>query len=63
MVGPEAGELIGPLTMLMANHLPLGLFARTIQAYPTLSLGVRQAAAQLWESAAAIRGQPARSSS
>src|SRR6185437_3225826 len=57
IVGPEAGELIGQLTMLMANHLPLGPFARTIQPYPTLSLGVRQAASQPWESAAAIRSR------
>lgn len=53
IVGPAAGELIGELTMLVANHLPLGLLARTIHVYPTLSLGVRQAAAQAWETSPA----------
>lgn len=51
IVGPEAGELITELTLLMANRLPLGLLARAIHVYPTLSLGVRQAAAQVWEAA------------
>ncbi len=55
IVGPVAGELISELTLLMANHLPLGLLARAIHVYPTLSLGVRQAAAQVWEAAPAQR--------
>lgn len=55
VVGPEAGELIGELALLVRNHLPLGLLARTIHAYPTLSLGVLQAAAQPWQAPAAIR--------
>jgi len=50
-VGAEAGELITELTLLMTNRLPLGLLARAIHVYPTLSLGVRQAAAQVWEAA------------
>jgi len=51
IVGAEAGELITELTLLMTNRLPLGLLARAIHVYPTLSLGVRQAAAQVWEAA------------
>lgn len=50
IAGPQAGELITPLTLLLAHRLPIGMLARTIHVYPTLSLGVRQALAQLWDS-------------
>lgn len=44
IVGPSAGELLMPIVMAMRARLPLGLLAWNMQAYPTLSLGVRQAA-------------------
>ena len=56
IVGPEAGELIAEPALLVANRLPLGLLARTIHPYPTLSLGLRQDAAQVWD---APRGERA----
>ncbi len=58
VVGPDAGELITEITILIANRLPLGLLARAIHVYPTLSLGVRQAAAQVWDAAPTIRTTP-----
>lgn len=57
IVGPEAGELITEITLLMANRLPLGLLARAIHVYPTLSLGVRQAAGQVWDAAPTRRSK------
>lgn len=42
LVGPNAGELLMPLVMAMKMRLPMGFVAWNMQAYPTLSLGVRQ---------------------
>jgi pyruvate/2-oxoglutarate dehydrogenase complex dihydrolipoamide dehydrogenase (E3) component len=43
-VGPNAGDLLMPVVMAMRARLPVGLVAWNMQAYPTLSLGVRQVA-------------------
>ena len=37
IVGPQAGELIGVITLMLANRLPLRSLAKTIQCYPTHS--------------------------
>lgn len=42
LVGPNAGELLMPLCIAMKARLPMGLVAWNMQAYPTMSLGVRQ---------------------
>lgn len=44
IVAPHAGELLMPIANAMRLRLPIGLLALQMQAYPTLSLGVRQAA-------------------
>lgn len=44
IVAPHAGELLMPVVTAMRMRLPIGLVAWNMQAYPTLSLGVRQAA-------------------
>ena len=42
LVGPSAGDLLMPLVVAMKARLPIGLVAWNMQAYPTMSLGVRQ---------------------
>ncbi len=42
LVGPNAGELLMPLVIAMKLRLPVGTVAWNMQAYPTLSLGIRQ---------------------
>ncbi len=42
LVGPNAGELLMPLCIAMKARLPIGLVAWNMQAYPTMSLGLRQ---------------------
>jgi pyruvate/2-oxoglutarate dehydrogenase complex dihydrolipoamide dehydrogenase (E3) component len=42
LVGPNAGECLMPLVVAMKARLPIGLVAWSMQAYPTLALGVRQ---------------------
>ncbi|MBE0611437.1 MAG: FAD-dependent oxidoreductase [Dehalococcoidia bacterium] len=49
-VGPNAGDLLMPVVMAMRARLPIGLVAWNMQAYPTLSLGVRQVAGLPFES-------------
>lgn len=44
IVAPHGGELLMPIVNAMRMRLPIGLLAWNMQAYPTLSLGVRQAA-------------------
>lgn len=48
-VGPNAGDLLMPVVMAMRARLPIGLVAWNMQAYPTLSLGVRQVAGLSFE--------------
>ncbi len=44
IVAPSAGDLLMPIVVAMRTRLPVGVLAWNMQAYPTLSLGVRQAA-------------------
>lgn len=44
IIGPHAGDLLMPVVNAMKLRLPIGLVAWSMQAYPTLALGVRQAA-------------------
>ena len=37
IVGPQAGELIGIITLMLTNQIPLRNLAKTIQCYPTHS--------------------------
>lgn len=48
VVGAHAGDLVQQLAFQMRWNLPVGLFARTVQSYPTYSLGVRQAIGKHW---------------
>ena len=44
LVGAQAGELLGELTLAIQHHLPLSALRDTIHVYPTLSTGIQQLA-------------------
>jgi pyruvate/2-oxoglutarate dehydrogenase complex dihydrolipoamide dehydrogenase (E3) component len=44
VVGTQAGELLGELTLAMQQRLPLSALRNTIHTYPTLSTGIQQLA-------------------
>jgi pyruvate/2-oxoglutarate dehydrogenase complex dihydrolipoamide dehydrogenase (E3) component len=48
IVGPQAGELIQECVFAVATRAFAGRLAQTIHAYPTMSMAVQQAAAQLF---------------
>jgi pyruvate/2-oxoglutarate dehydrogenase complex dihydrolipoamide dehydrogenase (E3) component len=48
ILGPRAGELLHEFLPIMRSRLPTGLVARPIHVYPTLSIGVRASAGQLF---------------
>jgi pyruvate/2-oxoglutarate dehydrogenase complex dihydrolipoamide dehydrogenase (E3) component len=48
VVGPRAGELIQECALAMQTRCFAGRLTQTIHAYPSMSLGVQQAAAQLF---------------
>lgn len=48
IVGLHAGEVLGELTLAMHTKLFAGRIAQAIHAYPTVSLGLQQAVAQLF---------------
>lgn len=50
-IGTNAGEIIHQFAFMMTWRLPAGLLAKTVQAYPTYSLGGRQATALHWRHA------------
>lgn len=50
-VGTNAGEIIQQFAFMMTWRLPAGLLAKTVQAYPTYSLGGRQAIGLHWRHA------------
>jgi pyruvate/2-oxoglutarate dehydrogenase complex dihydrolipoamide dehydrogenase (E3) component len=56
IVGPGAGELIHEFALAMQTRAFAGRIAQTIHAYPTLSLGVQQAVAQLFPAGRATAG-------
>lgn len=47
IVGPAAGELINELALALERRLTLGQLAATTHVYPTIGLGLQQAAGQL----------------
>ena len=58
LVGPGAGELIHEVAVAMRSDSFAGRLAQTIHAYPSMSLAVQQAAAQLFPRYRAIAGDP-----
>ncbi|MFN2451028.1 MAG: NAD(P)/FAD-dependent oxidoreductase [Candidatus Dormibacteria bacterium] len=56
IVGPDAGELIHEFVLTMNTHSFAGRLAQAIHAYPSMAMGVQQAAAQLFPSGRAVAG-------
>lgn len=48
VVGPRAGELIHELTLALRTKMFSGRLVQTVHAYPTWSIAIRKAAAQLF---------------
>ena len=48
IAGPRAGELIQECALAMQTRCFAGRLAQTIHAYPSVSVGVQQAGAQLF---------------
>lgn len=48
IVGPHAGEMIQEIALAMRTNAFAGRLAQTIHAYPTVAMGVQQAASQLF---------------
>jgi len=48
VVGANAGEVVQQFAFMMAWRLPAGMLAKTVQSYPTYSLGGRQAVGIHW---------------
>ncbi len=55
LVGAQAGELLGELTLAMQQHLPLSALRSTIHTYPTLSTGIQQLAFEAYLQGAELR--------
>jgi dihydrolipoamide dehydrogenase len=53
MVGAQAGELLGEMALVMQQHLGLGDILDTIHAYPTMNIGIQQAAFEAYLEGAA----------
>ena len=49
IVGPHAGDILHELVVTMQADAFAGRVAQAIHAYPTLSLGIRQAVGQRWD--------------
>lgn len=62
IVAARAGEMIALPTLAMATAMFPARLALTVQAYPTWTLGVRQAAAQLFIETGGRRSRPAQTS-
>lgn len=58
VVGAGAAEIVQQFAFLMAWHLPAGMLAKTVQAYPTYGLGGRQAVGLHWQRAKESRARP-----
>jgi pyruvate/2-oxoglutarate dehydrogenase complex dihydrolipoamide dehydrogenase (E3) component len=56
LVGAQAGELLGELTLAIQQHLPLSALRSTIHTYPTLSTGIQQLAFEAYLQGAELRG-------
>jgi pyruvate/2-oxoglutarate dehydrogenase complex dihydrolipoamide dehydrogenase (E3) component len=57
IAGPGAGELIHEFVVGMQVHAFAGRLAQAIHAYPSMSVGVQQAVAQLFEGGRATAGE------
>ena len=57
IAGPCAGELIHEFVVGMQVHAFAGRLAQAIHAYPSMSVGVQQAVARLFESGRATAGE------
>ena len=57
IIGPAAGELIHELVIAMQVRSFSGRLAQAVHAYPSMSLGVQQAAAQLFATGRATAGE------
>jgi pyruvate/2-oxoglutarate dehydrogenase complex dihydrolipoamide dehydrogenase (E3) component len=57
IIGPGAGELIHEVVVAMQTRAFAGRLAQAIHAYPTMSLGVQQAVAQLFAAGRATAGE------
>ncbi|MDE3202624.1 MAG: FAD-dependent oxidoreductase [Acidobacteriota bacterium] len=60
VVAAHAGEMIAVPTLMMRTGMTPARVALTVQAYPTWTLGIRQAAAQFFVESAGRRWRPAR---
>ncbi len=49
IIGPHAGDILHEIVVIMQADAFAGRVAQAIHAYPTLSLGVRQALGQRWD--------------
>lgn len=59
VVAPRAGEMIHEVALAMRTNMFAGRLAQTVHAYPTWSLALRQAAAQLFVETGGRRAHPA----
>ncbi len=57
LIGPGAGELIHEFVLAMQVRAFSGRLAQAIHAYPAMSVGVQQAAAQLFGAGRATAGE------
>jgi pyruvate/2-oxoglutarate dehydrogenase complex dihydrolipoamide dehydrogenase (E3) component len=57
IIGPGAGQLIHEFVIAMRTRAFAGRLAQAIHAYPTMSLGVQQAVAQLFAAGRATAGE------
>jgi pyruvate/2-oxoglutarate dehydrogenase complex dihydrolipoamide dehydrogenase (E3) component len=58
IIGPGAGDLIHEFALAMQTRAFAGRLAQTIHAYPSMAMGVQQAAAQLFPLGRAAAGDP-----
>ncbi len=57
IIGPGAGELIHEFALAMQTRAFAGRLAQTMHAYPSMAMGVQQAAAQLFPLGRATAGE------
>jgi hypothetical protein len=57
IIGPGAGELIHEFVLAMQLRAFSGRLAQAIHAYPSMSVGVQQAAARLFAAGRATAGE------
>jgi len=48
IMAPAAGEMIAEITVALANKMKLSAMATVMHAYPTLSVGIQQCAAEVY---------------